>query len=173
MNSANPAYTPVALQLGSRGGWGIKCSDTRFGRFVLAHARTLLPCAVADIPGLWRQGMRNDFKPAPFDPHSEDGESVAFQLFVAGGAPSVDVLLGAIQAAVRNSLSSVKNGTEHCAPGRPVRVPLRLRQESRMTLGCITQRLRMKSKTYLSPLLCLYVLLLRRCEHEIELRSRS
>jgi len=34
-------------------------------------------------------------------------------------ARSVEVLLSAIQAAVRSSLSSVKNGTEHYAVGTP------------------------------------------------------
>jgi hypothetical protein len=37
----------------------------------------------------------------------------------------------------------------------PPRIALRLRRESRMTLGCITQRLQMGTKMYLSlPLYC-------------------
>jgi hypothetical protein len=44
---------------------------------------TLLPCAIADIPGLWLPEMRNGFNPAAFDLHFEDRKSIAFQLFAA------------------------------------------------------------------------------------------
>src|ERR1017187_6548508 len=46
-----------------------------------------------------------------------------------------------------------KSRREAAAPGRLVRIALRLRLKSRMTPGCITQRLQMGTKTYLSPLL--------------------
>jgi hypothetical protein len=43
-----------------------------------------------------------------------------------------------------------KSRQEAAAPGRLVRIGLRLRRESRMTLGWMTQRLLMGTKTYLS-----------------------
>ena len=39
---------------------------------------------------------------------------------------------------------------EATSPGSPARIAMRLRRESRMTLGCITQRLQMGIQTYLS-----------------------
>ncbi len=62
--------------------------------------------------------MRNDFKPAAFDPPSEDRETVAFRFFAARRLVRLTVL-SAIQAVARNSLSSVKNGTGYCALGTP------------------------------------------------------
>jgi hypothetical protein len=51
----------------------------------------LSPCSVLPTPALTivdilthsHQGMRNDFKPAAFDPHFESNKSVAFQMFAA------------------------------------------------------------------------------------------
>ena len=57
-----------------------------FRRNAPTHLPTPVPfyaCACADIPGHWRRWMRNDFKPAAFDPHFEDRKSVAFQLVAA------------------------------------------------------------------------------------------
>jgi hypothetical protein len=62
--------------------------------------------------------MRNGVKPAAFDPHSRT-ESQSPLVVRGKAARSVEVLLSAIQTAVRNSLSSVKNGTEHRTPGTP------------------------------------------------------
>jgi hypothetical protein len=58
-------------------------------------------------------------------------------------------LLSAIQPVARNRLSPVKNGSEHCTPGRPVRIALRLWREGTMTQGWITQRLEMAAKSCL------------------------
>jgi hypothetical protein len=77
-----------------------------------------MPCAIVNIPGHLQQWVREDFKPAAFDSHSEDRESVAFEVFAARRLVRLTTL-SAIQAAVRSSLSSVKNGTEQCAPGTP------------------------------------------------------
>ena len=58
--------------------------------------------------------MRNDFKPAAFDPHSEGGKTAVFQLVATRWLVRLS-FLSAIQAAERNSLCPVKNGTARCA----------------------------------------------------------
>jgi len=68
----------------------------------------------------FRQGMRNNFKPAAFDPYPEDGKSTVFQLFAARRLVRLRFFERDTGSGKKQPLF-VKNGTEYCAPGTPLK----------------------------------------------------